>query len=302
MAMTKKILVIDDERTQANALATMIKKAFSDVELIIASSEEEIENAISEKFFNLAILDIRLDKYQKNGIDLAKQIIEENPFAKIIFVSRFLTEYSAMLNPLMASERVLAFSEKKEYDAWMEELKPIISSYYEESSYNNGVNAALTEAYAAAKNEEDTYKKGKMFEDFVTILFRSIGYNTIYKRVKDLPLNEVDLIVRNEIDDAFLSKFDKYILVECKNKPKTPVNKNDFIVFKNKLDTTYGMASLGFIFTTSYISWNTYEEALRESKGASKVVFVDNKLMRKLLTSSDIREELKKIIDSQVKD
>ncbi len=302
MAMTKKILVIDDERTQADALALKIGRAFTDAEMIVASSEEEIESYVTDKFYNLAILDIRFDGYKKNGIDVAKQIIEVNPFAKIIFVSRFLVEYAPMLNPLMSTGRILAFSEKKEYDAWMAELKPIISSYYDNIPNSNEVNAALTANYASAKNEEDTYKKGKMFEDFITLLFRSIGYNTIYKRVKDLALNEVDLIVRNEIDDSFLSKFDKYILIECKNKPKTPVCKNDFIVFKSKLDATNGMASLGFIFTTSYVSRNTYIEAVRESRGNTKIVFVDNILLQQLLASSDIKEELKKIIDSQVKD
>lgn len=302
MAMTKKILVIDDERTQAEALALKIGRAFTDAEMIVASSEEEIESYVTDKFYNLAILDIRFDGYKKNGIDIAKQIIEVNPFAKIIFVSRFLVEYTPMLNPLMSTGRILAFSDKKEYDAWMEELKPIISSYYEDPSNGNEVNAALTATYAAAKNEEDTYKKGTMFEDFVALLFRSIGYNAIYKRVKDLSLNEVDLIVRNEIDDAFLSKFNKYIIVECKNRPDTPVNKNDFIVFKNKLDATYGLASLGFLFSTSYVTWNTYEEAIRDSKEGSKVIFIDNTRMQQLLSSSDIKEELKRIIDAQVKD
>lgn len=302
MAMTKKILVIDDERKQAEALAIKINKAFGDAEMIVASSEEEIESAIIDKFFNLAILDIRLDGYHKNGIDLAKEIIEINPFAKIIFVSRFLTEYAPMLNPLMGTGRILAFSDKKEYDQWMLELQPIIAQYYDGLPNDNEVNTALTTAYATAKNENDTYKKGLMFENFVTLLFRSIGYNTINKRVKDKSLNEVDLIVRNEIDDSFLSKFGKYILVECKNKPQTPVDKNDFIVFKNKVDATNGLACLGFLFTTSYITRNTYIEAVRDSKGDSKIIFVDNVLMQQLLSSNDIREELKKIIDLQVKD
>lgn len=300
--MIKKILIIDDERTQAEALALKIRLAFLDAETIVASSEEEIEDAIAEKFFNLAILDIRLDGYKKNGIDIAKEIEERNPFAKVIFVSRFLDEYADMLNPLLANGRVLAFSDKKEYDKWMLELKPIISQYYDDLFAGNEVNSALLATYAMAKNEEDIYKKGVMFENFVTILFRSMGYGIISKRVKDVSLNEVDLVVRNEIDDAFLSKFGKYILIECKNKPSTPVSKNDFILFKSKLDATNGLAELGFLFTTSYVTRNTYLEALRDSKGQNKVVFIDNALMENLLSSNDIREALKKIIDSQVKD
>lgn len=300
--MTKKILIIDDERTQAEALAFKIHQMFTDAETIIASSEKEIESAIVEKFYNLAILDIRLDNYVKNGIDFARDIIEQNPFAKILFVSGFLPEYMHLVNPLMATGKILGFSDKKEYDQWMRELEPIISGYYADLSTNNEVNSALMDAYATAKNESDTYKKGLMFENFVTLLFRSIGYGTINKRVKDRSLNEVDLVIRNEIDDTFLSKFGKYILIECKNKPETPVNKNDFIIFQSKLDATNDLAVLGFIFATSYISRNTYLEAIRESKGKNKVIFVDNALMEQLLSSNDLREGLKKIIDGQVKD
>ena len=60
--MTKKILIIDDERTQAEALAFKIQQMFTDAETIIASSEKEIESAIVEKFYNLAILDINRAK------------------------------------------------------------------------------------------------------------------------------------------------------------------------------------------------------------------------------------------------
>ncbi|MBI3233550.1 MAG: restriction endonuclease [Bacteroidetes bacterium] len=75
----------------------------------------------------------------------------------------------------------------------------------------------------------------EQFEHFVSLVFQSIGFNNVNKRVIDKSLNEVDLIIRNDIEDSFLSKFGKYILVECKNKPKEKVDKNTFIVFNSKL-------------------------------------------------------------------
>lgn len=300
--MRKRILVIDDEREQANALAAVLGRSLNDAEFMVASSESEIEEHINGKFYNLAILDIRMDDYQKSGIDWAKEIIEVNPFAKILFVSKFLPEYLDLINDIMSTGRILAFSEKKEYTKWMEELVPLINSYYKSISMGNEINKALVENYALARNETDATKKGAMFENFVALLFNNIGYEVINKRVRDVSLNEVDLIIRNEIDDSFLEKFGKYILVECKNKPEEPVCKNDFIVFQNKLDATNGLATLGFLFTTSKITRNTYIEAVRESKGGNKVIFVDNGNMERMLTSPDMKEELKRIIDSQVKD
>ena len=95
-------------------------------------------------------------------------------------------------------------------------------------------------------------------------------------------LNEVDLIIRNDIEDNFINKFGKYILVECKNKPVEKINKNDFIVFQSKLKNTNGLAELGILATTGYITKNTYVEAVRESGEARKILFLSNPEIEKL--------------------
>lgn len=301
--ITKQILVIDDEKEQAVALKNIILEMFPDADVFLASMEDEIERMVTERFYNLVLLDIKLNGCRKNGIEYARQIIEVNPFAKIIFVSGFLADYIDVLNEFLKSNRVLAFSGKKtNYVEWKKELEPLMRSYYEESAYKNEVNKALLASYANAKNEPDTYKKGVLFEDFVSFLFRNIGYKTIQKRVKDFSLNEVDLIVRNDIDDKFLSRFGEYILVECKNRPAENVAKNEYIVFKNKLDTTNNLAKLGFLVTTSKMAWTAYREALRDCRDINKVVFIDDQRIFELINAEDMKEKLKEIIDSQVKD
>lgn len=301
--ITKQILVIDDEKEQAEALKNIVLEMFRDADVFLVSEENEIEHAVTERFYNLVLLDIKLNGCRKDGIEYAKQIMEVNPFAKIIFVSGFLADYMEVLNDFLKSNRVLAFSGKKtNYAEWKNELEPLIRSYYEETEYKNEINKALLTSYANAKNEPDTYKKGVMFEDFVSFLFRNVGFKTILKRVKDKSLNEVDLIVRNDIDDGFLSKFGKYILVECKNKPGNNVSKNDYIVFKNKVDNTNHLAELGFLITTSKMAWTAYQEALRDSHDVSKVVFIDDQRIFELINAEDMKEKLKEIIDAQVKD
>ena len=136
----------------------------------------------------------------------------------------------------------------------------------------------------------------------MSLMFQSIGFNQVLKRVKDESLNEVDLIIRNDIEDSFISKFGKYILVECKNMPITKVNKNDFIVFQNKLKNTNGLAELGIIATTGYITRNTYIEALRESGESRKILFLSNPEIEKLIKADNKLSAFKNLIDNQVKD
>ena len=272
--------------------------------MFYASTETEIISAIEDRFYNLAVLDIRMDDYDFNGITLAEKIIAVNPFARILFVSRFIPEYMDRLSPMLQRGNILGFSEKQiDYDAWTPELKTIIEGYYDELDSNpQQINEALIDTYAEVKDEENTFRKGQRFENFVALLFNHIGFSEIIRRVIDKSRNETDLIVRNDIDDNFLSKFGKYILIECKNKPSTPIDKNDFIVFLSKLEATNGLAEIGFMITTSSFTRTAYLEALRSSKTLRKIFFIDNPLIMRLLRSANPREELKQIIDRQVKD
>ena len=301
--VTRKILVIDDEKPQAIALAKTIESVIPMSNVLNASAKEEIINYVENKFYNLAVIDIRMDAYDFNGISLARRILEINPYAKILFVSKFIPEYLDELTPLLQNGNVLGFSDKKiDYDEWGEELKNVILPYYKQLDSNpQSISTALINMYSELKDEENTYLKGSRFEDFISLLFQSIGFSEIVKRTRDKSLNEVDLIVRNEIDDPFLTKFGKYILIECKNHLDT-IDKNDFILFKSKLTATNGLAELGFFITTSSFKRTAYLEPLRSSEGHHKIVFIDNSLLMRLMKSEDPREELKRIIDYQVKD
>lgn len=301
--MEKTVLIIDDERGQAEALTQLLQEALPDVSFICEHEEDSITRSIEEKFFSLAIVDIRMDKYKFDGLELVETIFEKNPFAKVIIVSFFKDEYFSKIKKLLLTGKIIDVLEKESLKTWIPKLKDAILNYYELIDRDpSEINKALLEHYALTKNESDAFKKGLMFEHFISLLFNSFGFKEIFKRVIDKSRNEVDLVIRNEIDDRFLMKFGKYILIECKNKPDDPVSKNDFIVFRTKLENTAGLSDLGIVATSSYIAKTTYLEALRDSKGAKKVIFMSNPEIEKLINSKDKLEEFKRLIDSQVKD
>lgn len=301
--MEKNIIILDDDKAQADGLAKMLGRELPNYLLESYSTEEDILHAIEERFYTLAIVDIRMDKYNINGIDVVNKIFEVNPFAKVLIISAFKDEYFVKLKQILLTGKVIDVLDKKPLSEWIPEISNVLISYYEKVDKDpSEVNNALLQYYADAKNETDTYKKGERFEHFVSLIFQSFGYKDINKRVKDKSLNEVDLIIRNEIHDAFLDKFGKYILIECKNKPKTKVSKNDFIIFSNKLKNTNGLAELGVVATSGYIAWTTYIEAIRESSETRKIIFLSNPEFERLIKSNDKKEEFKRIIDEQVKD
>jgi len=301
--MRKNIIIIDDSKEQSEGLAKGLGRIMPDFSFESYHTESEIENAIENRFFSLAILDIRMDGFSTDGIDLAEKIFEVNPFANVIIVSAFKDEYFMRLKDLFLTGKVIDIQDKEDFDIWLPKLKKTIEDYYQKLEKDpSEINNALLQFYSEAKNEKDNYRKGERFEHFMSLMFQSIGFNQVLKRVKDQSLNEVDLIIRNDIEDNFIGKFGKYILVECKNKPEDKVNKNDFIVFQNKLKNTNGLSELGILATTGHITKNTYVEAVRESSESRKILFLSNPEIEKLIKAENKLSAFKSLIDNQVKD
>jgi CheY-like chemotaxis protein len=301
--MTREVLIIDDDQNQAQGLLKALKVSLPKYSFQCAFEEEAINDFIENKFYNLAIVDLRMDKFSFSGVDLIRKIIEINPFSKIVIISAFVAEYLTLIKPLLASGRIIDIIEKESFETWVPKMSKIVDDYYEQVEQNSSeINSALIQFYSDAKNQSDTYIKGRKLENFVSLLFGNFGFKEIRSRVVDKSLNEIDLIVRNEINDNFLNKFGKYILIECKNRPNKAVNKNDFILFAGKLENTNGLVELGIIVTSGYISWNTYIEAVRTSKGKFKIVFISNPEIERLINSIDKISTFKSIIDEQVKD
>lgn len=301
--MEKTILVIDDEALQAKTLSKSLAEKLTNYSFEDYSTEESIIHAIENRFYNLAILDLRMDKFSINGLDIAQKIIELNPVAKVIIISAYKEEYFEPLKNILKTGKVLDVIGKHDKPSdTAKELEPIIKQYFKRLEEDISIfNSSLLQNYSEAKNETDTFKKGILFERFISLLFGSMGYKEINRRVIDASRNEVDLSIRNEIKDPFLNKFGKYILIECKNKPDYKVGKNDFIVFNDKLKNSNGLSDLGIIATTGGFSKTTYLQALRESNTQCKVLFLSNVEFISLIQSENKIETFKKIIDDQVK-
>ncbi|MFT5617234.1 MAG: CheY-like chemotaxis protein [Arenicella sp.] len=300
--MTHSALIIDDEKQQTLILEKVFKKERPNVHTMVAYEEAEILEAIENKYFNIAIVDLKMDRFSIDGFDIIQSILEKNPFAKIIIVSAFSLDYQKQLAEAFKTGRVETFVEKgKGYDIFMKEIIVATDNIIADFESNSVSEKALETMYAEAKNETDSYRKGEKFEQFVSILFGQMGFNHINKRVIDKSQNEVDLIVRNENPDLFFQKFKPYFLIECKN-TKESVNKNEFIQFFRKLEKTNGLANLGFLVTSSALKKTVYQEAMRDSSGDRKVVFISNIEIKQLIYANNKLEELKRIIDNQVKD
>lgn len=297
--MNKSILIIDDDETQARELCKALQGKLQECSFSYAFEESDIMAKVITRFYSIAIVDLRMDKYEIDGFAVIDQIMTANPYAKIIVISAYLGEYMPKLSEYMSKGALLSWSEKKDYGKWVPELTTTISDYYSKD-VNPVAVQILEDMYAKAKNEPDAVKKGRMFEEFVVGLFRQMGFAHIGTRVRDAASNEIDIIVRNDINDPFFGKYGRYIFAECKNKPEDGFSKNDFIIFHKKVSSSNGDSNLGVVFTTGHIKRTVYLEALKESGNDVKIVYLSSGEIARLIHTPDMLDEFKEIMDEQV--
>ena len=92
--MQKEILVIDDNPDIRNLICNILKE--KNFEIRSAANYDQATYEIQKKLPDLAIIDIKLDKPDKDGIDLLKMIMKKNKLLPVIMISGHATVQIAL--------------------------------------------------------------------------------------------------------------------------------------------------------------------------------------------------------------
>ncbi len=104
----------------------------------------------------------------------------------------------------------------------------------------------LIEKTQTAPNASD---KGRYLEEQVAKFFSQIkGFDVIER--KRTRTEEIDLVIANTSDHNLWRIESPLILVECKNWDK-PIGKNEYVIFREKLENRRKRATLGFIISAN---------------------------------------------------
>ncbi len=133
----------------------------------------------------------------------------------------------------------------------------------------------LVNIVEVAKTPDD---KGRSLEELIARLLASIEGFTVTGRIRT-ETEEIDISVLNGSRDPRFAREGALILIECKNW-STKCGKNEFVVFKEKIENRKGRCTLGFL-----VSWNGFKETvtkemLRSSHEQLLVVPLDGKQIR----------------------
>jgi CheY-like chemotaxis protein len=153
----------------------------------------------------------------------------------------------------------------------------------------------LRRLWADVQSEPDRNRKGKLLEDLMVLLFKTVpGFTHVDTRRKSQD-EEIDLFIRNESTDAFwIREHSQYVIVECKNWSK-PVGPNELVIFRNKVENRGGRCRLGFFISVGDFTAGFHSQAATYRKADILIVPVERADLEELVNASDRNEVLKKL-------
>jgi ActR/RegA family two-component response regulator len=154
--------------------------------------------------------------------------------------------------------------------------------------------ADIRATWEATEREKNPNRKGKLLEDLMVLLFKTIpGFRqTTPNRQNDI--EEIDLLVQNESPDPFwLNDRSSYFLVECKNWSGT-VGVAELQRFLYKLQHRFGRCRLGFFVAPGGFAGTFQDALLAERTHEYLIVPIDGEALGALVVASDRNAVLKR--------
>ena len=292
MTSQGRILAVDDEEKYLVIYRDMLELLGWEVHT--AKSYVEAIDRLDEGDWSVVLLDQRLRgaaSPDEEGIGLIQEVDRRSPGAKTIMVTGYASP-TAIEQAFAAG--VYDYVEKTQsFDTL---LRVKIEHAMELQRQRWLVHASDAEAqslWTQMASEANSHRKGRLLEDLMEILLKSIPGFIVKSRRRGLD-EELDLIVRNEATDPLWSKEGPYLLIECKNwsRPCDPVELDRFLM---KLQRRFDRARLGFFVAASGFTSGFRTTLAAERKSSHLVVPIDRSDLQRLVATTDRSEGLKEL-------
>ena len=229
--MHKEILVIDDNPDIRSLVSNILKEQNFDVRT--AANYDQAVFEINKKIPDLAIIDIKLDKTDKDGIDLLKLLTKKNKLTPVIMISGHATVQIAV-----EATRLGAYE--------------FIEKPFSKEKILNYVNRALESQ--ALKKEKD-FIENKLFHSF-ELIGKSPSISKIKKVVEKLNTSESRILISGPTGSG-------KELVARKIHKNSPRSKEPFVIINAALlkENTYEKELFGEELDDGNISFGALERA-----------------------------------------
>ncbi|MGH9832205.1 MAG: response regulator [Blastocatellia bacterium] len=286
-----RLLVVDDQEVYQD----IIKQLFENrPEVIItqAMSGEEAIAKIGAEDFDLVLLDIRMP-LDREGLATLAEIKRLRPNLEVIMMTAW-GDSAKVVEAMKQGAR--DFVDKNP------EFNSIITfkvrEFFRTATTSADRERLILRWYKDVQQHADIQQRGQALEDLLSALFAAIpGFVEIGRNVSTAT-EEIDLVFRNDSPDPAWQRESEVILVECKNWHSQRVGKNEFVLFKEKIENRAGRCKLGFLVCTERFAGTIEKEMLRSSKSELLIVPIDGNDLRQLVEAKNRSEILRSFVDS----
>jgi DNA-binding NarL/FixJ family response regulator len=285
-----RLLIVDDSEGWRVYLKSLFEDR-SDIAITEAASGEEAVERMKAEDYDLVLLDMRMPSGTE-GIDALSEMKQLKPQTQVIMVSA----YGDIPKAVEAMKYGALDFLPKEPD--LEDVITFkVNEFIRAAHLISDRELLIRAKYREAQRFKNAQKKGKALEDLLAALLASIeGFVEIGRNV-NTTTEEIDLVFRNESRDPRWQKESEIILVECKNWKSQRVGKNEFVLFKEKIENRAGRCKLGFLVCTEDFADTIEKEMLRSSKTDLLIVPINGDDLRQLVEAKNRSQLLRDFVD-----
>lgn len=299
MRSTGKILVVDDDaQFVASYLALLGEQGYP----VVAATDAQAARArLTEGGYSVVVLDQKLEGSEgpDSGLDLLREIPVLAPETKIIVATAYASK-EAIRRAFDAGAYDYLEKNPKTFDTQLRiKIRNAVELYRERaltriSSDPEELRRRLSELWQRAKAEGDRQLKGRLLEELVALVFRSVpGFEEVRVRQANR-VQEIDVVVANQSTDPLWSKEGAIVLVECKNQ-KERVEAPELLAFEGKMRRFRGRCTLGFFVAPSGFTRGFMGQRTASSAERLLVVPIDEVALDTLVSADDRNAALKKL-------
>ena len=287
-----QLLIVDDDAGFREVLQDIFAER-EDIYLTQADSGSDALEKVQTADFDLVLLDMRMPSGTE-GLDALHEIKKLKPQIEVIMV----TGYGDIETAVEAMKRGAKDFVPKSPKDFKDRITFKVNDFIRTAHLIADRELLIQAKYQETLTLTNSQAKGKVLEELVSALLESVGGFIEIGRDVNTATEEIDLVFRNDSREPAWHKESQIILVECKNWHSQRVGKNEFVLFKEKMENRAGRCKLGFLVCTEDFAVTVEKEMLRSSKFDSLVVPINGAQLRELVEAGRERSQrLRELVD-----
>src|SRR5437870_5007521 len=256
---TMQMLIVDDDEAWRDTLDWLFR-AREDILMTTANSGADAVEKIKAHDYDLVLLDMRMPSGTE-GLDVLLEIKQLKSRTTVIMMSAY-GDAPKIVDAMRRGALDFVAKEADFRDVITFKVNEFIRTFHLIADRELLIRAKYDESLKS----QDSHEKGKALEDLLAALLASIEGFIVIGRDSNTATEEIDIVIRNQSREGAWQKESPIILVECKNWHAKRVGKNEFVLFKEKMENRVGRCELGFLICTENFADTIEKEMLRSSK------------------------------------